>query len=149
MVGELGPLDAMTTKSHFLLDTCVILFALEGIELHRDSVTKIRIAGEENRLVVSPISAWEIGKLVAAKKLRLPVEPLDYFESFAKTMGVSICNITSEIMVRSSFLPDLDHRDPMDCILIATARINNYTIITRDRAIINYGQQGYVKTLAC
>ena len=137
------------TASNFLLDTCVILFALEGVALHVDAASQMREASTANSLILSPASAWEIGKLVAAKKLRLPLEPLDYFNRFATTKGVSICDLTPEIMVRSSFLPELEHRDPMDCILIATARINNYTLITRDRAILNYGQQGHVKTLAC
>jgi PIN domain nuclease of toxin-antitoxin system len=135
--------------SNFLLDTCVILFTLEGAELQDEAVSQMSKAGDGSSLFLSAASAWEIGKLVAAKKLRLPIEPLDYFEKFASTKGVSICDLTSEIMVRSSFLPDLEHRDPMDCILIATARVNNYTIITRDRAILSYGRQGHVKTLAC
>ena len=137
------------TMPNFLLDTCVILFALEGVKLHNEALSQLSKASEENSLFLSPASAWEIGKLVAAKKLRLPIEPLDYFEKFATTPGVSICDLTSEIMVRSSFLPDLEHRDPMDCILIATARVNNYTIITRDHTILAYGRQGHVKTLAC
>jgi PIN domain nuclease of toxin-antitoxin system len=135
--------------SNFLLDTCVILFALEGVELQEEAISQMSKVGDGSFLFLSPASAWEIGKLVSAKKLRLPIEPLDYFEKFASTQGVSICELNSEIMVRSSFLPDLDHKDPMDCILIATARVNNYTIITRDRAILAYGRQGHVKTLAC
>jgi PIN domain nuclease of toxin-antitoxin system len=135
--------------SNFLLDTCVILFALEGVELRDEAVSHMSKVGKGSFLFLSPASAWEIGKLVAAKKLRLPIEPLHYFEKFASAQGVSICDLTSEIMVRSSFLPDLEHKDPMDCILIATARVNNYTIITRDRTILTYGRQGHVKTLAC
>lgn len=149
MVAELGSADAIMSPPRFLLDTCVILFALEGQPLHPDATSKIAESGEANALFVSPASAWEIGKLVASKKLRLPLEPLDYFEKFATAQGISVCNLTPEIMVRSSFLPELIHRDPMDCIIIATARVNNYTIITRDRLILDYGQQGHVKTLAC
>ena len=137
------------SASAFLLDTCVILFILEGDQLRPDVVKKMREAGAAESLFVSPISAWEIGKLVASKKLRLTLDPLDYFEKFAAAQGVSVCNLTPEIMVRSSFLPELTHRDPMDCIIIATARINNYTIVTRDRLILDYGQQGHVQTLAC
>ena len=137
------------SASAFLLDTCVILFILEGDQLRPDVVKKMREAGAAESLFVSPISGWEIGKLVASKKLRLTLDPLDYFEKFAAAQGVSVCNLTPEIMVRSSFLPELTHRDPMDCIIIATARINNYTIVTRDRLILDYGQQGHVQTLAC
>lgn len=135
--------------SNFLLDTCVLLFAFEGVVLEANAAIQIRQASETGSLFLSPASAWEIGKLVATKKLRLPIEPLDYFEKFACAQGVSICDLTSEIMVRSSFLPDLNHRNPMDCILIATARVNNYTLVTRDRAILAYGLKGHVKTLAC
>jgi PIN domain nuclease of toxin-antitoxin system len=137
------------SEQRFLLDTCVVLFALEGVALQSEADQKIQQASKSDCLFLSPVSAWEIGKLVAVNKLKLPIEPLAYFETFAATQGVSICDLTSEIMVRSSFLPELDHRDPMDCILIATARVNNYTIVTRDHAILAYGRQGHVKTLAC
>jgi len=46
-------------------------------------------------------------------------------------------------------LPQLIHKDPIDRILIATARENDLTIITRDRAILSYGAAGHVRTLAC
>ncbi len=132
-----------------LLDTCVIIFALSGMDLHQDAEIKIQAAGKSGCLFLSPASAWEIGKLVSANKLKLPVEPLAFFEAFASTQGISICQLNTEIMIRSSFLPDLKHKDPMDCILIATARINNLTLVTSDHTILNYGQQGHVKTLAC
>ncbi|MNF14334.1 hypothetical protein D3C80_2165180 [compost metagenome] len=41
------------------------------------------------------------------------------------------------------------HNDPIDRILIATAREYDLTIITRDRAILDYGAAGHVRTLAC
>lgn len=41
------------------------------------------------------------------------------------------------------------NNDPIDRILIATAREHDLTIITRDRAILAYGAAGHVKTLAC
>ena len=37
----------------------------------------------------------------------------------------------------------------MDRILIATARKNNFSLLTNDRAILAYGAEGHVKTLAC
>ena len=149
MVRKLGPFDATMSKPNLLLDTCVMLFALDGIDLHGDATIELEEASKSGCLFISPASAWEIGKLVAANKLRLPIEPLAFFREFASTRGISVCDLTPEIMVRSSFLPELKHKDPMDCILIATARINNLTLVTSDRAILAYGQQGHVKTLAC
>jgi PIN domain nuclease of toxin-antitoxin system len=52
-------------------------------------------------------------------------------------------------LIASSFLPGMPPRDPMDCILIATARELAATLVTRDRAIIAYGETGNVSVLAC
>lgn len=35
-------------------------------------------------------------------------------------------------------LPDAFHADPADRIITATARLNNYTILTADEKIISY-----------
>ncbi len=134
---------------HFLLDTCVILFTLEATKLLVDAEKQLQQATNFGRVIVSPISAWEIGKLVGSGKLKLPIDPLDYFNSFANRKGISVCSLSPEVLVRSSMLPELTHKDPMDCILIATARIHNFTLVTSDRAILAYGALGHVKTLAC
>jgi PIN domain nuclease of toxin-antitoxin system len=131
-----------------LLDTCVIIFASEDKPLREEA--RDRLAGrDEENLFLSPVSAWELGKLTSSGKLRLPIDPLDYFNEIANRSGLSVCDLTPEILVRSSMLPELKHKDPMDRLLIATARINNYTLVTRDRAILAYGSEGHVKTLAC
>ncbi|MGA1802586.1 PIN domain-containing protein [Rhizobium sp. HT1-10] len=57
--------------------------------------------------------------------------------------------VTATIFITSCALPRPVHKDPIDRILIATAREHDLTIITRDRAILAYGAAGHVKTLAC
>jgi PIN domain nuclease of toxin-antitoxin system len=37
----------------------------------------------------------------------------------------------------------------MDRLLIETARSQDLTLVTSDRAILAYGTEGHVKTLAC
>jgi PIN domain nuclease of toxin-antitoxin system len=64
-------------------------------------------------------------------------------------IGAEIDNVSLRALVASSFLPQPVHNDPADRILIATAREQNLTIITRDRAILSYGAAGHVRTLAC
>ena len=53
------------------------------------------------------------------------------------------------LLIESSYLPGKFHKDPVDRILVATARFHGYALVTSDRAILNYGQEGYLKTLAC
>jgi PIN domain nuclease of toxin-antitoxin system len=40
-------------------------------------------------------------------------------------------------------------KDPVDRILIATARRHRWKLITRDRRILDYGARGFVSVLAC
>ena len=56
---------------------------------------------------------------------------------------------TTDLFIASCALPKPVHKDPIDRILIATAREHDLTIITRDRAILSYGTAGHVKVLAC
>ena len=56
---------------------------------------------------------------------------------------------TAEVLIASSFLPGRIHLDPLDRIVIATARAHGLTILTRDRLILDYAAEGHVTALAC
>ncbi|OQY04093.1 MAG: hypothetical protein B6I22_10245 [Desulfobacteraceae bacterium 4572_123] len=43
-----------------------------------------------------------------------------------------------EIMEEAYALPDIFHADPADRIITATARLNDYTILTADKKILAY-----------
>jgi PIN domain nuclease of toxin-antitoxin system len=102
-----------------------------------------------SELFVSPITAWELGLLARKGRLPATVSPVDLFRSFVETDGVGIAQMSPEILVDSSFLPGEVHGDPADRIVIATARSDDLTIVTRDKAILSYAEQGYVRALAC
>lgn len=132
-----------------LLDTCALIFVAEGAQLSAPAATAIAAASQAGNLHLSPISAWELGKAVAAGKLNIVMKPLSYFESFLNSTGAHLCPMEPDVLVASSFLPGRIHRDPMDRILIETARHNNMTLVTRDRKILAYGAEGHVKVMAC
>lgn len=134
---------------NLLLDTCALLFLAEKNLIDETARHELEIAGNKNSIFVSPISAWEIGRLSASRRIPMSMEPLRFFKLFASSPGINLCELTLEIMVGSSYLPGQPHKDPMDRALIETARHFDYTLVTRDRAILIYGQQGHVKTLAC
>ena len=52
-------------------------------------------------------------------------------------------------MIASSYLPGKLPKDPTDRIMAATARELGATLITRDRALLDYGAQGHVAVLEC
>jgi PIN domain nuclease of toxin-antitoxin system len=134
----------------YLLDTCAVIWLANGAPLGRDANTVL----SENRarngaLVISSMSAWEIGMLVSKGRLPTAKNAAAWFNDAREMIGADIMDISQSALIEASFLPQPIHNDPTDRILIATARENDLTIITRDRAILAYGDAGHVRTLAC
>jgi PIN domain nuclease of toxin-antitoxin system len=57
--------------------------------------------------------------------------------------------MSSDILIASSYLPGKLPKDPIDRIITATARELGATLMTRDRALLEYGKQGHVSVLEC
>ncbi|MFO1032894.1 MAG: type II toxin-antitoxin system VapC family toxin [Hyphomicrobiales bacterium] len=132
-----------------LLDTCAIIYVSQGDAMSQAAMVAIDKAAESGELFVSPISAWEIGSLAARAKLALTTEPGRFFGLFLEKSGSDLCDMDWDILIKSSFLPGPIHKDPMDRIIVASARKHDLTLVTRDRALLAYGAAGYVRTLAC
>ncbi len=132
-----------------LLDTCVLIYLSTSVKLSPKSVEALESVLEAGRAHVSLVSAWEIGRAMSLGRVASSLPPLAFYNRFAGQEGVRQCALTAEILVASSYLPGQLHRDPMDRILIATAREHDLTLVTSDSAILAYGAAGHVKTLEC
>ncbi len=139
----------METDGGFLLDTCVIIYLNNGRKIPTAVELQIEKAAHEEQIHVSTISAWEIGSLVSLGRISLAVSPKDFFYEFLRRSQARLLDLTPEVLIDASFLPGRIHKDPMDRILIATARSNGLNLITSDKSILNYGRDGHVKTMAC
>lgn len=60
-----------------------------------------------------------------------------------------LAELTPKILMESSFLPGPVHKDPADRIIAATAREYGFTVMTRDRVLLDYGAEGYLSVLEC
>ena len=100
-------------------------------------------------VLVSPITAWERGLLAAKGRIASPMTPKRWFKLLLSQPGVELAEMSIDILVDSSFLPGHFHGDPADRIIIATARSLDLTVVTRDRAILDYAAEGHVRALAC
>jgi PIN domain nuclease of toxin-antitoxin system len=98
---------------------------------------------------VSPITAWEVGLLVARQRLNLLMTPQRWFARLLGLPGMQLSELSPDILMASSFLPGDPPRDPADRIILATARDLGATLITRDRALLQYGQDGHISTIPC
>lgn len=118
-----------------LLDTHALLFAIAEPEL-LTAKTRHLLASLEVERWVSVVSLWEIGIKTQIGKLAMPSDGSFYIRQLqaiqARTLAV---NLQHSLAVMN--LP-LHHRDPFDRLLIAQAREEGLTLVTRDAGFKAY-----------
>jgi PIN domain nuclease of toxin-antitoxin system len=133
-----------------LWDTCAAIWIYEKARLSQAALDAMGAAYREGVLsYVSPITAWEVGILVSRRRLQLLIRPERWFANLFEVPGVRLADLSPDLLIASSFLPGKPPRDPADRIIIATARDLGATLVTRDRALLGYGEQGHVAVLEC
>jgi PIN domain nuclease of toxin-antitoxin system len=140
----------MSEMPPLLLDTHAAIWITEDQPIASGAVEAIDAAYRAGSTVfVSAITAWEIGLLVSRNRLNLVARPERWFQRLLAIPGVRLADLSPDILIASSFLPGQPPRDPADRILLATARDLGATLITRDRLLLKYGEDGQVSTIAC
>jgi PIN domain nuclease of toxin-antitoxin system len=133
-----------------LLDTCACLWIAESAPLSNAAVAALDEAFDDGQAVfVSPFTAWEVGMLAARGRLALTMTPLRWFDRLIATPGASLAPLPASVLIAASFLPGNPGKDLADRIMIATAREESLTIVTRDSVILAYADEGQVLALAC
>lgn len=133
-----------------LLDTCTTIWISKEEQLALEfmyDVERARIAGEP--IYVSPVTAWEMGLLVSRGRVNLQMTPERWFVRLMEAPGLRLSDMPPSVLLASSFLPGEPPRDPADRILAATAREFGYRLVTRDRPLLEYAEQGHIQALAC
>jgi PIN domain nuclease of toxin-antitoxin system len=87
---------------------------------------------------VSIISCWEVAKLVENKRLTLTLPVLEWLNAALSYQGVRIVPLTPEIIVASTELPGTFHKDPVDQMIVATARVHELAFMTMDEKILAF-----------
>ena len=134
-----------------LLDTCAAIWLANGDPMSPGSLRAIRAATTRGEVLVSPVSAWEIGMLAARPRpgVVFHPNPQAWFARLLALPGVQLAPLTPEAGIESSFLPGKPSGDPADRLLIATARALAASLVTRDRGLLRYGATGQLRVLAC
>jgi PIN domain nuclease of toxin-antitoxin system len=109
---------------------------------------RIDQAGAGGGALVSVMSVWEVSLLHAKRRLSFDRELRTWVRQ-ALAPPIRVVDLTPEIAVECHHLPPWPHNDPADRILVATVRQEGLTLLTRDRAILDYAAKGHVRALAC
>ena len=118
-----------------LLDMHTILWLASDIEkLSAKAISAI--ADESNTRYVSIVSSWEVAIKLGTQKLRFDgglaefhrvIDHNDFFET-----GVSRSYINTLVELENF------HKDPFDRLIVATALVEGFTIVTADDNIQQY-----------
>lgn len=120
-----------------LLDTHALLWWLDG-DRRLTRRARTAITDEDNVIVVSAASAWEITTKVRLGKLPgADAVAADVVGSVA-SQGFSSLDITMRHAQRAGRLPGA-HRDPFDRMLIAQAQLEDLTLVSNESAFDAYG----------
>jgi PIN domain nuclease of toxin-antitoxin system len=132
-----------------LLDTHVwIWFMLASDELAVSGRNVINRAAAAGRLRIAAISLWETALLASGGRVVLGRPLVQWMTQAVSAQGLAIEPLLPQVAVEAYSLPDRFHRDPADRLIVATARVANATLMTRDRRILDYAARGHLTAIA-
>lgn len=119
-----------------LLDTHILIWA--AAEPKRLSAkTRLMLEDTANDLAFSVASLWEIAIKTGGAGRQMPVN-VERLRTKLLANGYAELNITGDHALAVQHLPPV-HRDPFDRILIAQARVEGMSLLTKDKRMIEYG----------
>ena len=113
-----------------LLDTHVLIWWDENARLSRAARDVIESA---DQVYVSAVSGWEIALKASLGRLR-PVRTVAEAIADSQFEELPLRLRHTEVLAKLPW----HHRDPFDRMLIAQAESERLTIVTRDRAFVDY-----------
>ncbi len=91
-----------------------------------------------DEILLSAISVWEFCKLMEKGRLGISCNPEEWLATALAMPKFRLVPLSPPIAYRSTVLPQPSPSDPADQIIIATARDENATILTKDNVIRRY-----------
>ena len=126
----------------YLLDTHTLIWSIvDGAKLS-NRVLKI-LEDENNDLLVSAVSFWEIAIKVGKGKLDLRNFNIQTIPDYCNKLKIKQIPLTPDEAINYFNLPNYEeHKDPFDRMLIYQSIKNGYTFISRDDKMVIYEKDG-------
>ncbi len=126
-----------------LLDTHIALWLDKGSERlmasTRALIDDCRVGG--GTIFLSAVSIWEIAALLDAERIAFDFPLENWADRFIGRAGVAAAPLTHRAASRAYELHHLEHRDPADRLLIATAIELDCRLVTYDDRILRFGKR--------
>ena len=123
--------------SSFLLDTHILLWWTSQrrrlTRLQRNTLAAIQERGDS--VAISAISLWELA-MMAERGRVIPPMPLDlWLAEIERDPAITVFPLTGRIAYESVRLDEGFHSDPVDRLIVATARCHALQLVTSDKRI--------------
>lgn len=118
-----------------LLDTHILIWAAGDSERLPDRLRAL-IEDEQNELLFSPASLWEIAINQAQSRPDFRADPSMLRERLLQNGYVEL-PINGEHALAIAALPPI-HKDPFDRMLIAQSKIEGVPLVTVDQTVLQY-----------
>jgi PIN domain nuclease of toxin-antitoxin system len=124
----------MGCRAVILLDTHVWIWAIE--EPERIPTHTFEVVRDQDVVVASTISCWEIAMLVAKKRVKLSADPETWIRRAMQVPAFELEPLSAHA-ARLAGSDELDwpHGDPSDRMIVATAFDLDIPLVTADRQI--------------
>ncbi|HEY7450014.1 MAG TPA: type II toxin-antitoxin system VapC family toxin [Vicinamibacterales bacterium] len=123
-----------------MLDTHVWVWSVDGDtrRIGRRSRQLLRRAESRSAIRVSPMAIFELAALCTLGRVRLARSLDQWVRDALETAGVRIAELTPAIALDAGAIPRSVLADPLDRLLVATARQLDAVFLTSDRRILDY-----------
>jgi PIN domain nuclease of toxin-antitoxin system len=126
-----------------LLDTHVWVWGVEGDlrRIGRRTRGILSRARTDDAIRVSPATVFEVTAQHTAGRLRLSRSPEQWIQDALAVNGVRLAALSAEVALDAGSIPRTALPDPLDRLIVATARQLDARLLTADTRILEYASQ--------
>jgi PIN domain nuclease of toxin-antitoxin system len=126
-----------------LLDTHVWIWVVDGDarRIGRRARQLIARAERDRDVGISPVSVFEVSALDVTGRLRLARPAEQWIRESLDHPAIRLAELTAAVAVDAGRIPREALADPVDRLLVATARQADATLLTADARILEYAGQ--------
>lgn len=125
----------MPKSDTVLIDTHVLLWwRADGTRLSKRASAAI---DDAETVLISPISAWEIGMLVHKGHVSIDRPLLHWIDALFQENGIDVADLSPTVAAHAATLDDF-HGDPADRIIYSSALLRHCPLVTKDGRIRTY-----------
>jgi PIN domain nuclease of toxin-antitoxin system len=119
----------------FLLDTHIWIWGYMAPHKLSSEVAR-EISNQEHSRFLSPVSIWEMVTLLEKNRIQIKEDFGEWFRRSKEDLDLIELPLTWKIGHELRFTR-LEHSDPADRFLVATAKVYDLTLVTADERLVN------------